>query len=268
MGLLTAFNKYTAYFHDGEIIDIYQTHSEIIFWMESAQIPPKDMVDDFSLTNSSTLRGRLHLEGVKCIYENDVIISEIQKQYDVGDVYHFEITDNVVLIDITWQTLRLKPSKDTDMIDYKIEANEIYWENLPKIKNPTRKTVDEYQKYFINGKIFRVEPEMDRGRIIIIIESTPVPEENSNFYQLTNNNTLKRELILTWPMSIRVNECECNTLERIIGKGEILNFHIGFHFVKLDVHWLNVTSGFPGTSPNMSIEVKCGAISWRNLTDN
>lgn len=70
MGLLRNFEKYTAYFHDGDLYSITQIDSELVIFMEICQISPEDMKDNIQLSNFSTIRGKLHLSNVKCIFEN------------------------------------------------------------------------------------------------------------------------------------------------------------------------------------------------------
>lgn len=261
-----AFKKYTDYFHDGDVYDIYQKDHHVIFWMESAQIPPEDMVDGFELTNFSTLRGQLHLERVKSIYENNKPINEIKKQYDRGDIYDFEIKDNATSMLITWKNRLVKNRKQTDMIEYKFYSEQIYWENLPWVNGPTEKPIQDYQKYFLNGKIIQID--CIENKIIFVIESTGLSKSSDIPFALSRENTLIGELILTWPTNIRVNGLVCSTIAPIIGVGKIKNFIIGHHFIQLDIQWLNIAAGPTGTSSAMSIKIEFGAIDMRNLPND
>ena len=74
--------NWTAYFHDGELINIYHKGENIIFLMESSQFESeKNTEQSFKETpileenksifsESNTIKGRLHVEGIKNITVN------------------------------------------------------------------------------------------------------------------------------------------------------------------------------------------------------
>ena len=64
-------SPYTSFFHDGEVINIDHQKNNIVFFIRSAEIDSSD-VKDIILSKDNVIKGKLHLEGVKLILENDV----------------------------------------------------------------------------------------------------------------------------------------------------------------------------------------------------
>lgn len=130
--------KYTAYFHDGYLLDIKHTKENMEIFMESAQIDPDDMKDNIQLSKHGTIKGKLHVEKIKEIRVNEeLLIGEWEKPYDIGDIYEFNILDNVIRFVICWIDYSSKSSPNTNMwYNYQINAKKIYWENIPDLFNP------------------------------------------------------------------------------------------------------------------------------------
>jgi hypothetical protein len=124
-------------FHDGYIIKISHEPTEIKISMESAEIDEESIKKEDFLTLSAhyTLKGILHIKKIKNIEVNGVTyIGKLNQTeiYESGDISSFEITNNTVLLKVMWT----KPYERTDLDILKIEANEIYWENMPDLVNP------------------------------------------------------------------------------------------------------------------------------------
>lgn len=126
--------KYTSYFHDGTVHDIKYIKNKIIIAMESAELRPEWNEDNIALSKRNTISGNLHLENFGNIRINGQIYREkIIKTYDSSDVYTFEIHPNKVLLLISWINYPPKPREETPFSEYEIEAEKIYWENIPTL---------------------------------------------------------------------------------------------------------------------------------------
>ena len=125
-------------FHDGAIIDLIHVADGIQILMESAEIASEDLKDDLSLSETYTLRGKLHLEKISEIKINGLNYTEIKKTYDEAGIYAFDIKNNVVKFGISWINHLPKRYENTDYITIEIEAENIYWENIPALHNPYR----------------------------------------------------------------------------------------------------------------------------------
>ena len=125
-------------FHDGCLIDIKHYKDNIEISMESAQIIYDDLKDDLSLSTHNTLKGKLHIEKIKEIKVNNIpFFGEFKKLHDEGDIFAFDIQENKVILTICWEDHPPKNTPGTDMwCTYGIEAETIYWENIPNLHNP------------------------------------------------------------------------------------------------------------------------------------
>jgi hypothetical protein len=121
--------NYTSFFHDGSIIEINHTGNKITLSMESAEMDEEDIKDDVILSRDGRIRGKLHIERVKSINENDKNCSGIFKmKYEDAEISHFEINKNKIELHIKWSSYPPKPCID-DFSTIKIEAEKIWWEN-------------------------------------------------------------------------------------------------------------------------------------------
>lgn len=126
--------KYTSYFHDGIVHDIKYIKNKIIIAMESAELRPEWNEDGIELSKRNTISGNLHLENFGKIRINSQIYGgKLTKTYDSSDVYTFEIYPKKVLLLISWTNYPPKPREDTPFSEYEIEAEKIYWENIPAL---------------------------------------------------------------------------------------------------------------------------------------
>ena len=122
-------SKYTSYFHDGEILDIKHIGDNIEIYMRSAEIDPNDMKDNLLLGPGNVLKGKLHIQGVKRIKmnEND-FFGCVAKLYEDNDLLHLNLKQNIVFLEIGW---RGSHPFQHDFSSFEIEAEKIWWENLP-----------------------------------------------------------------------------------------------------------------------------------------
>lgn len=133
--LLTLINKYAGYFHDGSIREIRHEKDSIIMAIESAQILPEWHWPrkKIPLSKRATISGQLHLIYIKSIKKNDRIFNEVLKMvYDHCDIFDLEINERKIKMLITWEQYAPKPQR-TDMLNIEIEAEKIYWENIPTL---------------------------------------------------------------------------------------------------------------------------------------
>lgn len=130
------FSKYTGYFHDGSILSIDHKDHTIVFSMTSAEMDEEDLQDNIHLSKDDPfkcLRGKLHIEGIKEILINNVPLSGIlKKEYDDGDIFKLEIKKNSVELCIIWEDFPPKPTRNNFSV-IKIDAEKIYWENIPNL---------------------------------------------------------------------------------------------------------------------------------------
>lgn len=128
--------KYSGYFHDGGIINIkHINNKEIEISMESSPLQPECNLDNIPLSSFKTIRGKLHIVGVKNILANDKLIKEIKIIYDDGEILRFSVNDNKVKLLINWINYPPKQRMhQSELIE--IEAEEVYWENIPNLLDP------------------------------------------------------------------------------------------------------------------------------------
>ncbi len=126
-------NKYTGYFHDGTLIGINHLGNNIEFLLESSQIGVDEFFDREVLSDSFTLKGKLHVTNIKDIKINNISTKNIlRKEYDDGEILDLEIHNNKILLLIEWTDYPPK-NRITDVSKIEIEADKIYWENIPTL---------------------------------------------------------------------------------------------------------------------------------------
>lgn len=126
--------KYTAYFHDGGIIAITNSGDSVEISMDSAEISQEENIDNVPLSIHRRLKGKLHLQGVEYVKENDAFIKCLEQKHDKGNVMDFEIADHKVFLQVMWENYPFR--EHTDLITYEIKAKNIYWENIPDLFDP------------------------------------------------------------------------------------------------------------------------------------
>lgn len=118
-------------FHDGILSEIVNVKDNIIITMESSQICSEDNIENVPLSDSQTIKGKLHIEGVKSLTKNGKALLLLEKNHDSGDIFDFVIEGNYVKLLVMWDDYPPKPYFHSDMITYEITADQIYWENIP-----------------------------------------------------------------------------------------------------------------------------------------
>lgn len=77
---MSSIGKYTSFFHDGSIIAINHVDSEMIVFMESAEVDKEDLDDSITLSKDDRIRGKLHIEGILKIEINNKLFSGVFKK--------------------------------------------------------------------------------------------------------------------------------------------------------------------------------------------
>ena len=127
--------KYTGYFHDGGFIDEKRKEKNMELFLRSCEISPDDPIDRKILSKDNALRGKLCLTGVKWIKVDDKENKKIPwKEYDDGEILDLKIDDNKVFLLIEWTNFPPK-ARVTDTGTIEIEAEKIYWENIPDLSD-------------------------------------------------------------------------------------------------------------------------------------
>jgi hypothetical protein len=122
-------SKYSSFFHDGEILDIKHTKNTIEILMRSAEIDPDEMKDNIRLSLGNFITGKLHIQEIKKIKVNEKpFYGIIKKTHNDNDLLHLKISKNTVFIEIGW---RGPLPCQNDFSAFEIEANKIWWENIP-----------------------------------------------------------------------------------------------------------------------------------------
>lgn len=126
-------SQYVDFFHDGSIMDIRHVGNKIEFFMASAEMDEEDVKDDVVLSKDDTIRGKLHIEGVRNIKENNQQYLDILRmKCKTAEIFHFGINQNNVELQILWYSFPPKPCID-DFSTIEIEAEKIWWENIPNL---------------------------------------------------------------------------------------------------------------------------------------
>ena len=123
-------------FHDGAIIDITCGEDDIAFAMESAEVCAEDSDMDLELSEHGTIKGKLHMDGVDSIKINGKKVQTIKKEHDSGNIFRFKITEDTVLLLVSWVDYPPKPYFETDLFTIEVVAKKIYWENIPDLFDP------------------------------------------------------------------------------------------------------------------------------------
>lgn len=126
--------RYTSYFHDGEILDITHINNNIVMTLESAEVDT-DFVKDIPLSEHNRIIGKLHINGVKSILNNEKEFkNKLKMILSYHDLHHLEIKGNIVFFEISWYG---KTSEENDFYGLEIHATEVWWENLPHLSRPS-----------------------------------------------------------------------------------------------------------------------------------
>jgi hypothetical protein len=128
---------YDAFFHDGSLINIQHVDNKIELSIESSGIFEDDLKDEIVLSKNNTLKGKLHLEGVKNILlnKNQPFLGVLHMLYDSAEIMHLTIMKDRIKLSLEWENFPPHP-KVTAYLFLEIEADKIWWENIPDLYNP------------------------------------------------------------------------------------------------------------------------------------
>ena len=130
-------SKYTAYFHDGGLIDIEHIGNKICLPMISAEIGEDDLVDVQLLSEDHRLKGKLHLEGVRNIWiDEQPFHGVLHKEYDSGNIFDFKWENHTVILIASWSNYPPKDRYQTDLFCYRFNADRIFWEPKKDLIDP------------------------------------------------------------------------------------------------------------------------------------
>ena len=123
--------NYTAFFHDGNLIDIKHFGNNIDLFLESAEISANDLQETVALSEENTLRGILHVRNVQKVHVNGTTIhNHLSMNYQDGEILHLKIDDNKVSLLVEWKNFPPK-GQANDVSRIEIEPIEITWESFP-----------------------------------------------------------------------------------------------------------------------------------------
>ena len=128
-------SKYTAFFHDGSLIEIEHKNNKIELALSSAEMDEDDLKEPIELSNDDCIQGKLHIEGIKRVIVDDKLLDKpLKKEYDDGQIFDFEIDNNTVTLAIQWVNYPRKPETDAFSV-ITIEGEKVYWENIPNLED-------------------------------------------------------------------------------------------------------------------------------------
>lgn len=128
--------NYTSDFHDGSLISIEHKKDHIIFSMESAEVDPEEIKGNLALSINDRIKGKLHIERIKNIVENDIpYMGILKKKYEEAEIMHLQISKHICVIEILWHNYHVHPISN-DYSTIMIEAEKIWWENIPDLGSP------------------------------------------------------------------------------------------------------------------------------------
>ena len=130
-------SKYSGYFHDGGLIGVKRKENNMELFLLSCEISLDEPINRKNLSEDNALKGKLHLIGIRWIKVDDKEDKEIPwKDYDDGEILDLEVDSNKVFLLIEWKNWPPKPRKrPNDVSKIEIEAEKIYWENIPDLSD-------------------------------------------------------------------------------------------------------------------------------------
>lgn len=127
--------NYTSFFHDGSIFEIAHHENKMILCMASAEMDEDDNHDNIALSKDDSIQGKLHIEETRKIIINGKLFQkQLKMNYDSGKIFDLLISDNSVELSIDWINYPPKPEINEFSV-IKIEAKNIWWENIPDLEN-------------------------------------------------------------------------------------------------------------------------------------
>jgi hypothetical protein len=103
--------------------------------MESAEVSQEDIDTNLILSKNDRLTGKLHLENIRSVKENDKPYFDIlTMKNDDAEIFHFKIATNNIKLQIIWNSIPPMPTLQ-DFSTIEIEAEKIWWENIPNLES-------------------------------------------------------------------------------------------------------------------------------------
>lgn len=90
--------SYAYNFHDGEIIDIKHINDKIEISMESFAFELNEIINDIFLSDWHTLKGKLHINDVKSVAIDNVLIPQLKMVYDDYEILDLIFEHNNITI--------------------------------------------------------------------------------------------------------------------------------------------------------------------------
>jgi hypothetical protein len=129
-------NDYTAYFHDGSIMNIRHVGNEAELAMSSAEIAEMDILpgDDVVLStiynDYECFEGLLHLEGIRSIKINgNSFHGALSMKQKYAGIHDFTIKGCTLELAISWEDIPPR-SQTSDFSVIEIDAEKRWWEDI------------------------------------------------------------------------------------------------------------------------------------------
>ncbi|MBF5058913.1 hypothetical protein [Candidatus Neptunochlamydia vexilliferae] len=121
--------KYLEFFERGEILGVIYKGDKVFLTLESSYINPKAVDNRTILSKNCTLRGKLVLQRVESYCLDNKKTQPPKKQlFAGGKIVKLELKQTVAEIVFEYKEQSIKKR-----VAVKIEAQKIYWENLPTL---------------------------------------------------------------------------------------------------------------------------------------
>ena len=129
-------SKYASYFHDGNLFNISILKNEVTFQMSSAEVDFSEIEKDLALSKDHRIRGVLHLNNIQNVrLTGQYELENLFDVFNLGTILDFEIKDKIIELGVLWENYppKLRTNEFTTIV---IQADSIWWENLPDLKPP------------------------------------------------------------------------------------------------------------------------------------
>lgn len=128
-------SKYASFFQDGSIIGFEHDSSELVILIESGELSENDLEDEITLSEYSTLKGRLHLKNPSIWIDNQPFLGKLRMLADSYFILDFGLKENDLNLFV--QLVNYKENREIEeYLEIKIHATDMYWENIPNLFDP------------------------------------------------------------------------------------------------------------------------------------
>lgn len=180
-------NNYADYFHDGTLINIAQEGDRIAFYIESAEVPPPDNIQDgkgISLSENNTIKGELSAEGVTSLKLNKKSLTGSLKMVcEDGEIHDLEIQPHKITLQIAWSN-QLEKHLEQGFSVIEVEAKKILWESLPHLKTMQQAFAGENTQHSLIREHYHNLNGQANGRRnkYLDVNGLPVPQGSQGSY--------------------------------------------------------------------------------------